>query len=334
MSSDKDKCSEPAGNSCRQGLRPGTIVGGRCRVLRCLGMGSMGYVYACEHRSLPGMTVAMKVLFSEISNDHVAISRFRNEIVAAYGVSHPHVVRAFEYFRDGDLAAYTMEYVNGGDLSRILLSHHKLELKESVKLLCQLASGMGAIHDANIVHRDLKPENILLTDSHDVKIADFGIVRRDHWRMITDNGGVLGTLDYVSPEYLEKGEVDARSDIFAFGVIAYELITGHSPFESLRDKNFVEAVAIRIRFSPTPASVLNPNCPEALNALIMRALERDPAARFKSAEELLNSLLALSPATWITPASDSRANSGVTVPRVSAPGVVSLKSEFIMNREE
>ncbi len=289
----EEKPQQAQSASINQGLQSGTVVGGRCRVLRCLGMGSMGYVYACEHRSLPGTTIAMKVLFSEITNDTVALTRFRNEIVAAYGVSHPHVVRAYEYFRDGDLAAYTMEYVSGGDLSRMLLAHKQVPIPEVIRLLSQLASGIQVIHDANIVHRDLKPENILLTENREIKIADFGIARRDHWRMITANGGVLGTLDYVSPEYLERGQVDSRGDIFAFGVIAYELVTGHSPFESLKEKSFIEAVTARISYTPTAPILINTECPPTLNSIILKSIERNPDSRFQHAEDLLRSLLPL-----------------------------------------
>ena len=155
-------------------LQPGTIVAGRYEVVKCLGAGSMGLVYACRHRELAGHLVAIKVLFPEVAQDNVAAARFRNEIVASYGVSHPNVVRAYEYFRDGDLVAYTMEFVGGGDLADQLSDPAaRIEIPEIVRLLAQITSGVQSIHDAGIVHRDLKPENILLTERGDVKITDF-----------------------------------------------------------------------------------------------------------------------------------------------------------------
>lgn len=212
-------------------LQPGTIVNGRYEVVKCLGTGSMGMVYACRHRELQGHIVAMKVLFSEVARDEVAAARFRNEIVASYGVSHPNVVRAYEYFRDGDLIAFTMEYIGGGDLADKISVDEKIAVPEIVRMLQQMCSGVQAIHDAGIIHRDLKPENILLTAQGDIKITDFGIARTGTGPKLTEHGGVVGTIDYVSPEYLEQGQVDARSDIYALGVLAYEMITQESPFK-------------------------------------------------------------------------------------------------------
>ena len=160
-----------------RGIQAGTIIGQRYEVVRCLGEGSMGLVYACKHTELTGHMVAVKVLFPEVAEDKIAAARFRNEIFASYGVSHPNVVRAYEYLKDGDLIAYTMEYVNGGDLADLLADTKRLEIKVIVKILSQICAGVQAIHDAGIVHRDLKPENILITEVKDVKIADFGIAR-------------------------------------------------------------------------------------------------------------------------------------------------------------
>lgn len=161
-------------------LQPGTVLGGKYEVVKCLGSGSMGLVYACRHRELQGHMVAVKVLFPEVAQDKVAAARFRNEIFASYGVSHPNVVRAYEYLRDGELVAYTMEYVGGGDLAERLSRQERMPIAEVVRLLSQMAAGVQAIHDAGIVHRDLKPENILLTKEGNVKIADFGIARNRH----------------------------------------------------------------------------------------------------------------------------------------------------------
>ncbi len=176
-------------------LQPGTIVNGRYEVVKCLGTGSMGLVYACRHRELAGHLVAMKVLFAEVARDAVAAQRFRNEIVASYGVSHPNVVRAYEYFRDGDLVAFTMEYIGGGDLADRIGLDEPLEISEIIRMLCQMCSGVQAIHDAGIIHRDLKPENILITVDGDIKITDFGIARTHTGPKLTEHGGVVGTID-------------------------------------------------------------------------------------------------------------------------------------------
>ncbi len=283
-------------------LQPGTIINGRYEVVKCLGTGSMGMVYACKHKELSGHLVAMKVLFSEVARDEIAAARFRNEIVASYGVSHPNVVRAYEYFRDGDLIAFTMEYIDGGDLADRIGSDEPMEIEEIVRMLAQMCGGVQAIHDAGIIHRDLKPENILLTNQGDIKITDFGIARTGTGPKLTEHGGVVGTIDYVSPEYLERGEVDARSDIYALGVLAYEMITGEAPFKG---KSVIETMTMRLRSDPVPPEKLRPDCPVILSNIVLRMMMRDPDKRYQRASEILRDLQELSGAVLTTLTSGS-----------------------------
>ncbi|MCC6220294.1 MAG: serine/threonine protein kinase [Deltaproteobacteria bacterium] len=273
-------------------LQPGSIVNGRYEVVKCLGTGSMGMVYACRHRELAGHLVAMKVLFSEVARDSVAAQRFRNEIVASYGVSHPNVVRAYEYFRDGDLVAFTMEYIGGGDLADRIASEKQLPIDEVIRILSQMCSGVEAIHQAGIVHRDLKPENILITAQGDVKITDFGIARCGTGPKLTEHGGVVGTIDYVSPEYLESGEVDARSDLYAIGVIGYEILTGETPF---RGESVIETMTLRLRSDVPSARKLRKDCPLKLDSIISKAMARDPGDRYQTAHDMFLDLQALLP---------------------------------------
>ena len=264
-------------------LQPGTIVNSRYEVVKCLGTGSMGMVYACRHRELSGHLVAMKVLFPEVARDEIAAARFRNEIVASYGVSHPNVVRAYEYFRDGDLIAFTMEYISGGDIADKIAKTKEIPIDEVLRMLAQMCSGVQAIHDAGIIHRDLKPENILLTAQGDVKITDFGIARAGTGPRLTDHGGVVGTIDYVSPEYLERGEVDARSDLYALGVIAYEILTHEPPFKG---KSVIETMTLRLRTDPSPPHLIRKDCPPELSKVVLKALARDYKERYQTAREM------------------------------------------------
>lgn len=268
-------------------LQPGTIVNGRYEVVKCLGTGSMGLVYACRHRELSGHLVAMKVLFSEVARDEVASARFRNEIVASYGVNHPNVVRAYEYFRDGDLVAFTMEYVGGGDLADLIGLDEKISVPQIILMLKQMCGGVQAIHDAGIIHRDLKPENILLTENGDIKITDFGIARTGSGQKLTEHGGVVGTIDYVSPEYLEKGQVDFRSDIYALGILGYEMLTGESPFKG---NSVIETMTMRLKTDPATPQRLRPDCPKALADIILHAMRRNPEDRYQRAEEMYDDL--------------------------------------------
>lgn len=268
-------------------LQPGTIVNGSYEVVKCLGAGSMGMVYACRHRELSGRLVAMKVLFAEVAGDSVATARFRNEIFASYEVNHPNVVRAYEYFRDGDMIAFTMEYVGGGDLAERIGGLEPIPIPTIIKMLQQMCSGVQAIHDAGIIHRDLKPENILITSQGDIKITDFGIARTGTGPKLTEHGGVVGTIDYVSPEYLEIGQVDARSDIYALGVLAYEMVTGESPFKG---QSVIETMTMRLRTDPEPPRSLRSECPKGLSDVILKAMTRDPERRYQSAAQMQRDL--------------------------------------------
>lgn len=274
-------------------LQPGTVIAGRYEVVKCLGAGSMGLVYACRHRELSGHMVAVKVLFPEVAQDKTAAARFRNEIFASYGVSHPNVVRAYEYLRDGDIVAYTMEFVGGGDLAeRLGHGEERVPIEQAIRILAQMCAGVQAIHDAGIVHRDLKPENILLTKDGQVKIADFGIARTGHGPKLTEHGGVVGTIDYVSPEYMLNSQVDWRSDIYAIGILGYEMLTGESPF---RGDSVYATMTKRLKSDPKPPSALRAECPAALDKIILRAMERDPEKRYQSAAEMFYDLGTLLP---------------------------------------
>lgn len=271
-------------------LQPGTVIDGRFEIIKSLGIGSMGQVYACKHRELSGHMVALKVLFQEVATDPVASTRFKNEITASWKINHPNVVRAYDFIRDGDLVGYTMEYVGGGDLADLISDQDSLAIADISRLISQVCSGVQAIHDAGIVHRDLKPENLLLTSDRNIKITDFGIARTKAGPRLTEHGGVVGTLDYVSPEYLEKSEVDTRSDIYAIGIIAYELITHELPFKG---NNPVEIIMSKLKTEPTPPHHLRTDCPEKLARVIMKMIARNPDDRYQSAADIVTDLLSL-----------------------------------------
>jgi serine/threonine protein kinase len=264
-------------------LKPGSVIQGKYEIVRCLGAGSMGMVYAVKHIELQGRVLAMKVLFSDVAKDEVQSARFRNEIVASYEINHPHVVRAYDFFREGDLVAYTMEYISGGDLADRLNEEELIPIPQAIDMLEQMASGVEAIHKAGIIHRDLKPENILMTEDGSVKITDFGIAKNLKGPRLTDHGGIVGTFAYVSPEYLESGNVDVRSDIYSLGVLAYEMIAGQAPYNG---KNVIEEMHLRLTTDPLPLNSIRPECPEELSRIVLKALNRNPFDRYQTAREL------------------------------------------------
>lgn len=297
------------GNLASLTLRAGTVVAGKYEIIKSLGSGSMGIVYSARLLGDPGgKKYALKVLYPEVARNPALSARFRNEVLVAYGVNHPNVVRAFEYIRDGDLVAYSMEYLDGGDLADRLANWHAnpIPFELGLKWLWQMASGLQAIHEAGIIHRDLKPENILLTNSENVKIADFGIAKAQHGPRLTEHGGVVGTINYVSPEYILKGTIDKRSDIYAFGLLAFEIFTGQQPFNQ---GSMFDLMTTRIKFDPPNPKEINPRIPDDLAQLILKCLKRDPDERYQSMEEILADLANLFEKENITVAELSKVTS-------------------------
>jgi predicted Ser/Thr protein kinase len=265
--------------------RTPSVIAGKYFVEKCLGMGTLGAVYRCANRELG--TVAVKVLFPEIAKNEVAAVRFQNEFKASCGVTHPNVVRAYEYISEGSLIAYAMEFIGGGDLADRFNRERRFPFADIYKLLIQICSGLQAIHESGIVHRDLKPENILLTDQGDVKIADFGIARLSEGPKLTAHGEIMGTIGYVSPEYLLQSKLDNRSDIYALGVMAYEMVTGRPPFQ---EATMYATLKKRLNSDPKKPSAHRWMCPRALNNIILKAMARNPAERYQSAAEMLEAL--------------------------------------------
>ena len=258
------------------------LLNDRLEVVRCLGSGSTGTVYLCRNREA-GHQVAVKILFPDLARDESAVTRVRNEVVAGYEVAHPNVVRMYEYFREGENICFTMEYIDGGNLSQEMADNHPLDCRRVVQLLVDICSGLEAVHATGIIHRDLKPENILLTKDGTAKISDFSIAQSP----TIEPGGVVGTMDYIAPEYLQSGSVDQRGDIYAVGVIAYELLTDQPPY---KEATVIATMTKRLEEDPVPPSELNPRCPPSLSELTISALSRDPAKRPQSAKQMVEML--------------------------------------------
>jgi len=200
----------------------------RYEMLAELGRGGMGIVYQVRDRET-GEVIALKVLKSEIASDAQILERFKNELRLAHKITHRNVARLYEFHRFGDTAYVSMEYVEGESLRALLERGGKVEYERALNIARQLVAGLGEAHRQSIVHRDLKPENIMLTAAGDLKVMDFGI-SRSYAAGVTTTGSIIGTPAYMAPEQAEGKPTDQRTDIYALGLILYEIFTGSAAF--------------------------------------------------------------------------------------------------------
>jgi len=271
-----------------------------------LARGGMADVYA-GYDTLLGRKVAIKVLHSQLSSDEAFVKRFRKEAQAAANLSHPSIVGIYDWGEVDSEYFIVMELVEGRSLREILRSGGSLLPRRAVEIAADVCSALGVAHRAGIVHRDIKPGNILIAPDGAVKVTDFGIARAwDDSAELTKTGAVIGTATYFSPEQAQGKPADTRSDLYSLGVVLYEMLTGTPPFKG----DSPMAVAFQhVSQAPVAPSVLNPDVPPALDAVVLRALHKEPGLRYQSADELRADLLAAlrgeAPAVVVPPAGDA-----------------------------
>ncbi len=255
--------------------------GRRYRVTEKIGSGGMADVFKAVDEVL-GRTVAVKVLHPRYAADPGFVARFRQEAQAAANLSHPGIVNMYDWGRDGETYYIVMEYVRGTDLKHLIEERGAIDPMKAAEYASQVCGALAVAHGYDIIHRDIKPHNIVLTPDGAVKVMDFGIARAGNTTM-TQTGSVLGTAHYVSPEQAQGRALGPASDLYSLGIVLYELTTGKLPF----DADTPVAVALKqVNEQPVPPRQINPEIPAALEAVIMRALQKDPAARYASAEEM------------------------------------------------
>ncbi|HWQ03296.1 MAG TPA: protein kinase [Candidatus Nitrosotenuis sp.] len=267
---------------------------GHYRIVEKLGEGGMGVVYRAEDEAL-GRPVALKILPEKFSGQQEALQRFLAEAKLASSINHPNIVSIYELGEEGGQRFIAMEYVAGKSL-RALLKSQRLGLKKLLDLAVPAAEALSRAHRAGVIHRDIKPENLLVSDDGYIKVADFGLAKLKPTRnldsavtdaVLTEAGSVMGTAAYMAPEQLRSQEADARSDVFSFGVVLYEMATGESPF--LRESAAHSTAAI-LRDTPKEVRALAPDTPAELERIIGKALEKEPEYRYQSMEELVSDL--------------------------------------------
>ena len=267
-------------------LTRGTVFAGRYEMLEVLGGGGMGKVYRVYDRKLEE-EVALKLIKPEISANRKAIERFKNELKVARKITHKSVCKMYDLGESGGTSYITMEYVPGEDLRSFIHRSKQLTVATSLSIAIQVAAGLGEAHRLGIVHRDLKPGNIMIDKEGNAKIMDFGIARTLAVAGETAEGIIIGTPEYMSPEQVEGRDVDARSDIFAFGCVLYEMLTGKSAFGR---KTAAQAIAAVLHEEAPLVSESGVEVPEELQRVINRCLEKDPECRFRSINDVVSLL--------------------------------------------
>jgi eukaryotic-like serine/threonine-protein kinase len=266
-------------------VEPGTVLDGRYRVISRLGSGGMADVYLAQD-TLLGRQVALKLLHHRFSQDQEFVERFRREASSAAALSHPNVVSVYDRGEWDDTYYIAMEYLPGRSLKAVLREHGRLSPDDAIDITIQILLALGFAHKRGIIHRDIKPHNVILDEEGRAKVTDFGIARAGASDM-TMTGSIMGTAQYLSPEQAQGYAVSEASDIYAVGVVLYELLTGGVPFEG---ESAVTIALKQVSVQPTPPSQRNPQVSPALDAVVLRAMAKDPAARFAGADELIAAL--------------------------------------------
>lgn len=267
-------------------LFAGDVLADRYEILQRLGQGGMGAVYKAHDRELDRI-IAIKIIRRNVVSSPTAIRRLKQELLLARQIAHKNVVRVFDLGVAEGTRFITMEFVEGENLRTLLQRRGKLRVEEAVAIMKQVAEGLQAAHAEDVIHRDLKPANIMAGADGRTRILDFGLARPFEETGITRTGIVLGTPDYMSPEQALGKAVDSRSDIFAFGVISYELLSGLLPYTA---ETPIEAFMVRTRERAMSIDAFEPALPKNLARLVMRCLELNSADRYQSAQEILDDL--------------------------------------------
>ncbi len=281
----RSRPTRTAGDAVRR-LAIGALVAGRYRILELVGVGGMGMVYRALDEQL-GLPVAIKVLRPDLGCDAGQLERFKQEIVLARQVSHPNVVRTHDLGRDGEIVFLTMDFVPGRSLGDLLAEEGRLDPERAAGIARQIAAGLAAAHEAGVVHRDLKPGNVLLDESGRAAITDFGVARSLGGPGLTLPGVVVGTLDYLSPEQVRGTMVDGRSDLYALGILLYEMLSGRLPFAGGSE---AETLAQRLTGSTQNLHTAGVEVSRPLDTVVRWLLQPDPTRRYQSAREVLEDL--------------------------------------------
>ena len=264
-------------------IQIGKIFAGRYRIIKQIGRGGMADVYLAKDLILDGEEVAVKVLRTNYQTDPIAVARFQREARAMADLDHPHIVRITDIGEEEGQQYLAMEYVAGLDLKRYIKEHHPLSNEEAIRIMGQILLAMRLAHTRGIVHRDLKPQNILLTPDGTAKVTDFGIAVAFAETSLTQTNSMLGSVHYLSPEQARGSKATVQSDIYAMGIIFYEMLTGHIPY----DGDSAVTIALQHFQKPLPSVIAeNPSVPQALENVVIKATAKKLTDRYQSVAEM------------------------------------------------
>ena len=269
-------------------LEPGDELGPRFLIDALLGEGGMGRVYKATDRDL-GRVVAIKVLLSELTTDAQVILRFKHELLLASRISHKNILRIHDLSEADGVKFITMAYVEGQDLNQVMKQERPLPLERALKIARQLCDALAAAHAEGVVHRDFKPHNVLVGKDDHVYVSDFGLATSFETAKMgmTRSGAFVGTPKYMSPEQVEGGTVDQRSDLYSFGLVFYEMVTGEVPFAG---ESTWQVMYQRVKEKPKDPKLIKPDLPDWVVRIIMHCLEKNPADRYQSASEIITDI--------------------------------------------
>src|SRR5437867_7237521 len=267
-------------------LEPGAILAQRYEILQILGEGGMGAVYKAMDREL-SRPVALKVIRPDLAGNQAILDRFKQELLLAREVTHKNVIRIYDLGEAEGMKFITMEYVEGKDLRTLINEKNKLAPEEAVEIMQQVCRALEAAHSVGIIHRDLKPQNIMRDKSGRILVMDFGLARTLEGDGMTQTGALVGTMDYMSPEQALGKDLDQRSDLFALGLIFYELLTGKMPYKS---ESVVASLLKRTQQRAVPVLTHDPTIPSVLSNVVSKCLEPDVNLRYQTSSEILADL--------------------------------------------
>ena len=282
------------------------VLGGRYLLKDKVGTGGMATVFRAQDQVLD-RTVAVKIMLPQYAGDATFAARFKQEAQAAAGLSSPYIVGVYDWGKDGDTYYIVMEYLRGTDLKSGIRSHGALDPKKVAQIGSQICGALSVAHKHEIIHRDIKPQNIMVLPDGNIKVMDFGIARAKNSHLTQDNN-VLGTAHYVSPEQTRGQELGPTSDIYSLGVVMYECATGRVPFDG---DDAISVALKQVNELPVPPSQINPGIDSDLERIILKCMEKDPANRFQTADELRQVLNAYATGRAVNVAEPTRVIPGV-----------------------